>query len=392
MKSLHVLCLALALSGSAIEISAETTPLTKWKYPTKAFPWVTIVKEEEVTMSSGKGYLSPGGVKVKVGTPRALTGLSELEALNPGLSKALPDLPLMLKGATIAPEFAQLYASKKKRVLRGNPLEEYNYFDCATVLRLSHPKTQRAVLFIQADMDVDTDGSDPVRFGSEEDYADSLTSRSFLPMLSYRWDQPAGVTHPLIPYFKNTVHHLTQYQAEVHAGLEKGTYPLWQRSIMRQVEEACELEATKLRETFIRRASGRIPGNVRDMQSSSSLLGTYDPFIVIPSNWFGDSNREVKIGDYAVVIVNQKVYPAIVADAGPTAQCGEASLKICREIEPKSSGIFRAVNGPKATYLVFTHSATGSPGPLNTDALRKTIDTLLSEIGSVGAPEIMHAW
>lgn len=393
--SFHCLCLFLAIHlGSVARANAEP-PLTKWKYPSKALPWVHIVKEEEVTMPAPVGYLSPGGVKVKVPLPRALTELKDLETLNPGLSLALPGLPTLLKDAAAAPEFNQLYEAKKQRIIKGDPLDEYNYFDCATVLRLKHPTTQRALLLIQADMDVDTDGSDPVRYSTEADYADSLVSHSFLPMLSYRWDRPAGTAHPLLPYFKTAAEQLTQYQAEVRAGLENNTFPLWQRSVMRCVDEACEKEVQKIRQNFIRTERGHIPENVKDMRTSSSLLGPYDPFIVIPSNWFGKGQNpatQIGIGDLALVIVNKVIYPALVADAGPKAQVGEASLKICRQIEPKSSGVYRAVNGPKATYIVFPHTASGEPGPLKTDLLQKRIEALLQDLGGIGGPEMMHAW
>lgn len=395
MKLLHRLCFLIPALCAPVATGYAAAPASKWKYPTKDFPWVHIAKEDEVTMPASEGYLSPGGVKVKVPTPRALTTLAALESLNPGLSQTLPGLAVMMETKpkdpiVAAPEFDKLYQSKKLRVTRGKPLDEYNFFDCATVLRLKHPKTSRAILLIQADMDVDTDGSDPIRFASENDYADSLVSHSFLPMLSYRWDRSAPATHPLLNYFQTATQQLTQYQAQVRAGLENGSYPLWQRTVMRRVEEACEEEAAKLRRNFIRTDHGNTPEHVKDMRTSCSLLGPYDPFIVIPSNWFGEG--KVAIGDLAAVIFNKKIYPALVADAGPTAQAGEASLKICRQIEPKSSGVFRAVNGPHATYIVFPSTAQGRPGPLKHDHMRDAIANLITEIGGPGLPAMIHAW
>ena len=61
-------------------------------------------------------------------------------------------------------------------------ISRHNFFDCETILELQNPKTKRKALLIQADMDVDTDGTDGDRMPSFEP-----GSRTFQPFTSYRW-------------------------------------------------------------------------------------------------------------------------------------------------------------------------------------------------------------
>jgi hypothetical protein len=58
-------------------------------------------------------------------------------------------------------------------------------------------------------------------------------------------------------------------------------------------------------------------------------------------------------GDYCVVIHDGVLYPAIVGDVGPGYKMGEASLRICKEINKRSNSMNRPVSDLKVTYLVF---------------------------------------
>ena len=59
------------------------------------------------------------------------------------------------------------------------------------------------------------------------------------------------------------------------------------------------------------------------------------------------------IGDYAAVIYNGKIYPAIVGDAGPSNKVGEASARICKELNPEG---LRLLTAPS----IISRSATSS--------------------------------
>ena len=39
-----------------------------------------------------------------------------------------------------------------------------------------------------------------------------------------------------------------------------------------------------------------------------------------------------EVGDYAVVVFGDQIYPAIVGDVGPNDKVGEASLRIAQQI------------------------------------------------------------
>src|SRR5207237_8178511 len=97
-----------------------------------------------------------------------------------------------------SPLFAQPYETKVK-VLRENlarldqVLSRHNFFDCQTVLQLQHPQSHRKALLLQADMDVDADGSDADRMP-----IGTGISTNFKPFPSYRWlkNPPAQNPYP----------------------------------------------------------------------------------------------------------------------------------------------------------------------------------------------------
>src|SRR4029077_14258957 len=117
--------------------------------------------------------------------------IEELVKVSPQLPTLLPGLATMLSPNPVSPLYAQLYDTKV-RMLRENLsrldalLSRHNFFDCQTVLQLQHPQTHRKALLLQADMDVDCDGSDgdrmPVGAGAPT---------NFKPFTSYRWPKKA---------------------------------------------------------------------------------------------------------------------------------------------------------------------------------------------------------
>src|SRR5438045_9496597 len=99
---------------------------------------------------------------------------------------------------SVSPLFGELY-NTKLRMLRENLvrldllLSRHNFFDCQTVLQLQHPQTHRKALLLQADMDVDADGSDgdrmPVGTGAPV---------NFKPSTSYRWPKKTSAPNPYL--------------------------------------------------------------------------------------------------------------------------------------------------------------------------------------------------
>src|SRR5207248_9962201 len=117
---------------------------------------------------------------------------------SPQLPTLLPGLSSMLSADSVSPLFAQLYDTKV-RMLRENLgrldllLSRHNFFDCQTVLHLQHPQTHRKALLLQADMDVDADGSDgdrmPIGTGGPT---------NFKPFTSFKWAKKTPVPNPYV--------------------------------------------------------------------------------------------------------------------------------------------------------------------------------------------------
>src|SRR5205085_11616987 len=126
-------------------------------------------------------------LKLKPRVPTPNRTMDELAKVNPKLPELLPGLSTMLPAEPVSPLFAQLYDTKI-RMLRENLgrldvlLSRHNFFDCQTILQLQHPQTHRKALLLQADMDVDADGSDADRMP-----VGTGTPTNFKPSTSYRW-------------------------------------------------------------------------------------------------------------------------------------------------------------------------------------------------------------
>ena len=107
-------------------------------------------------------------LKLLARVPSPNKTIDELAKVSPQLPTLLPGLTSMLSAESVSPLFAQLYETKV-RMLRENLgrldllLSRHNFFDCQTVLQLQHPETHRKALLLQAEMDVDADGSDSDR-------------------------------------------------------------------------------------------------------------------------------------------------------------------------------------------------------------------------------------
>jgi len=97
------------------------------------------------------------------------------------------------------------------------------------------------------------------------------------------------------------------------------------------------------------------------------------------------------MGDYAAVIYKDKIYPAILGDAGPSSKTGEASLRLAKELNPKANGKTRAVSDLSVTYLFFPKSAGPRQAP-NLPQWHAKVTDLLNKIGGLGEGYTLHTW
>jgi hypothetical protein len=308
-------------------------------------------------------YVAELTLKVKV--PKPHRSLEELSKLNKDLGSVLPALPAMLEKATVATAFEDLYRRKCAQI-QGSinrldaVLSRHNFFDCETVLELQHPETKRRAILIQADMDTDMDGSDPDRVPEIDG-----SSATFQPMTSYRWAKKSTTINSFIPPLEAKI---KAYDAEL---------ALAATAAARKVQLKSDRDDARIQ--------------IADLKASSFLVARTDPFIVLPTPMVTKTGPFAPlIGDYCVVIHEGTLYPAIVGDAGPTTKMGEASLRICKEIEPNSSAVQRAENDLKVTYLVFPGTRERPFQAPDLEKWRARCETLLGEFGGSGG--VLFKW
>ena len=282
-----------------------------------------------------------------------------LRKLNDKLDTVLPGLPELLGSAKVSPAFDDLYRRKVTTIRSSMDrldqlITRHNFFDCETMLELQNPKTKRRVLLIQADMDVDTDGADGDRMATFD-----TSSRTFQPLTSYRWKKRTVTPNPCAP--------------------------IWEKRI---ADNDLKIKDPKLAADVhhLKSDNARLRAELADMKAHSFLIGSQDPFVVLPTQMFGGRKNTFMphIGDYCVVLAGDVFYPAIVGDSGPTTKIGEASLRLCREINPKANGDVRAVNDLKVTYLVFPSTAEKAEGPPDLLLWQTRCDALVKEMGGAG--------
>ena len=320
-----------------------------------------------VERKAADSYAAFYQLTLKVPTPAKT--MAELETSNPNLSKMLPGLPPLVEKAEVSPWFYRLYDDKTGRIRRdansfNELLTKHNLYDCETILQFRAP-TGRRVFFMQAEMDVVSDGSDGDRLATMPD--EIVNSSYYQPYTSYGWPKKTKTPNPLI------------------AGHE--------RRVAAGEKELADKSTTADRKTWLRDRIATLKRGIEDMKNRSFLIAEYDPFIVIPVNLLTASDSFApKVGDYAVIISGTKLYPAIVGDGGPTFKVGEASLRLAKEINPKSSSYSRPVSDLTVSYLVFPESREAEKGPPDYVKWRQRCHELLGEIGGVGEGFQLHEW
>ena len=302
-------------------------------------------------------------LRLKARVPSANKTIEELAKVTPQLPTLLPGLASMLSADPVSPLYAQLYDSKV-RMLRENLarldllLSRHNFFDCQTVLQMQHPQTHRKALLLQADMDVDADGSDadrmPVGTGAPA---------NFKPSTSYRWPKKTAAPNPYLA--------------------------VTEERLKRAEDEYALATTPPARKRDLRNAIAELRAEVGTLKKYSFLIGATDPFIVVPGA-FTHASEPVKPGDYALVVFGDSIYPAIVGDVGPNDKVGEASLRIAKQINALSNPYNRPVSDLKVSYIVFPGTAEKSVGPPDLEKLQARCEALVKEIGGASAP--LHHW
>lgn len=284
--------------------------------------------------------------------PQAATGVDMLQA-NPQLPTVLNNYSELMAGAEVSPWFHSLYLHKQNRIRKNAAtldrlLDRHNFYDTNTILQIKAPGNGRKILWMQSDMDVVSDGSDGDRLPHmpkeicESDYYQYGTS--------YRWRKVGKTPNPLLPHWEERLKKLRKDKKASKADIEHAKVV------------------------------------VADLKLFSFLLSEYDPFIVIPLTFKEgkDDTFRPEPGDYAAVIVEDRVYPAIVGDFGPNFKTGEASLRLAKTVNPKASPYSRAVTMPNVSYLVFPGTKPEKSGPPDYDRLHNRVRELLDDIGGLG--------
>jgi glycosyl hydrolase group 75 (putative chitosanase) len=301
-------------------------------------------------------------LKLHARVPAPNKTIEELAKVSPELPKLLPGLATMLTPDSVSPFFKELYDTKLKLLQQNlvrldQLISRHNFYDCQTVLQLRHPESHRRAVLLQADMDVDADGSDSDRLP-----AGSGASANFKPITSFRWPKKSPIPNPYLPALEEKV---KRYEGELSV---KSTAAERKRELKGAISE--------------------VRDEIESLKRYSFLIGATDPYIVLPSG-LGKADGG-KIGDYVVVVFGDRIFPAIVGDIGPSDKTGEASLRIAKEINVLATPNNRPVSDLKVTYLIFPGTADPPFGPPDLEKLQMRCEALVKEIGGSSVP--LHHW
>lgn len=305
---------------------------------------------------------------LNVKQPKALTKEEDILNINPNLEAMLPGLSILFKNARVSPYFGQIYVRKQTEIRKNlasllKLLDRHNYYDTETILETTYPDTGRKLFWLQSEMDVVSDGSDGDRLSAMPDKI--LKSSFYQPSTSYRWKKRTDKPNPLLKPWQ-------QRLASYRKTLEKAL-PAEKQALRRKIDHAERV--------------------IEELKRYSFLISEYDPFIVVPLGVVNQSSPfSPQFGDYAVVIVGDKLYPALVGDAGPRYKTGEGSLRLSREINPKAGPYSRPVSDLVVSYLIFPGSAEPEAGPPDYEKLTAKCRELLDDIGGTGNNYKLHEW
>ena len=305
-------------------------------------------------------------ITVSLKRPRASMTLEDIRNNDPWLAEVFQMIPNFESLVTVSEAFERLYDLKEDWVKRRldqleQLLSRHNYYDCDTILEFTSPETERRVLILKGDMDVNTDGSD-----GDRNFAVDGSSPFFQPQTSYRWRKRTSRPNPFLQ------------ETRLRLQEAKEEYAIKGLSATRNAE--------------LRKMIDLLTKRMIDLENWSFLISAADPAIVLPGFMLrkGETgSSRASVGDYAVVLYDGKAYPVIVGDAGPSYKFGEGTLRLCREINQRASANRRPVSHLNVAYLVFPGTAE-EPGPPDYAHWRKRCKELMAEIGLESIE--LHEW
>jgi len=311
-------------------------------------------------------------IEVKITVPTPATRLEEFEKLNPHLPKVLPAFSSLLEKAAVSGFYHKLYENKRKRIQRdytrfNKVLDRHNFYDCDTILEMRHPDSGRRVLLLQSEMDVVSDGTDGDRMPNIDDYVSN--SPNYQPATSYMWRKKTEQPNPLLKRYTDAV------ARDVALLKERG---------LSSSQRAALNNKLRINRTI-----------ADDLRAWSYLIAEADPFVVLPSfvpAYKARTPYAPQVGDYAVVIYEDRIFPAIVGDLGPTYKAGEGSLRLCKELNPKATVYSRPESDLEITYIYFPGSAEKQPDAPDLQKWHSKCAELLGEIGGIGEGYQLHRW
>lgn len=290
-------------------------------------------------------------VALNLRLPQAADGES-LKLANPKLPELFVRYQDLMSKARVSQWYQAIYLHKQNHMRKNaatlsRMLDRHNYYDTDTVLEIEAPDTGRKVLWMQADMDVVSDGSDGDRLPDMPEKVKN--SDNYQPMTSYRWRKRGTNQNPLLPHWEERVKKLSVDKKANASALE------YARNV------------------------------VHDLKKYSFLLAEYDAFVVLPLAFKNGNNDAYRpqLGDYAAVVVGDRVFPAIVGDYGPRHKTGEASLRLARLINPKATPFARPVSDLGVSYIFFPGSKEPENGPIDYNRLNSRVQELLQEMGGL---------
>jgi hypothetical protein len=272
-----------------------------------------------------------------VAIPKPATSMTELATATPELPQALPNLEEMISSSPqgekqASPFFYTLFENKMSSLQHHlQHLEQLfpreSLYDCQTILTLKNKKNGAVALLVQAMMNVNADGSD----GDRQIPLEKL-SNYYQPQTNYRWPKTTANLNP-------NLHQAEEELAQARSSMTNSSLTVEQKNrVQEQIDKREQM--------------------IKELQRWSFLVGSTDPFIVLPKFMLDPHHVDAAaIGDYAVVLYQNRLYPAIVGDIGPSSKIGEASLRLCRAIDPRSGADHRPVSSPRVSYIIFPKSA-----------------------------------
>ncbi len=310
--------------------------------------------------------------QLSVRVPKANQTMPELTRINKHLPALLPGLETMLTSGKVSGFYHKLYQNKTSRVQNdltrlNRVLDRHNFYDCETILELTHPATQRKALLIQSEMDVVADGSDGDRMPTLDEYI--YLSDYYQPFTSYAWAKTTTTPNPLLGK--------------------------WEERLKKAQDEFSQKGLSSARNRELSAIISTLKVEIGELKARSSLIAEKDPFIVISLLFRGYSDQNKftpQIGDYAAVIHEGKIYPAICGDYGPSFKMGEASLRMAKTLNAKATPYIRPESDLKVTYLIFPGTAEKVRTAPDLAKWQEKCASLIGEVGGLGAGHSLHVW